>query len=503
MTLPQLAPGQRVVVAEFGETPPDAIERLISIEAMAAPDPASLGPRDVIVAVRSASVGWVDLLMTSGQYQHAPRPPYTPGLEYAGEVAWRGPEAEGVAVGDRVLVDGFLAGPRSLGAYQAWGGWASYAVAPQEAVIPIPGALSFDEACNLLGNYETAYHCLVARGRVQAGEWVLIHGASGATGLAAVQIAKILGARVIATGRSAEKLRLVSEQGADHVLRLAEEDGGIASLKDRVKALTGGRGVDVVYDGVGGDISVESLRCVAFGARFLVVGWASTPFVARGKGGRGAPNANQLPTNLIMMKGLDVLGCPAAISVVHDPSIRPARLAAILGWAREGRLSPHVSHRFPLAEIQAAMRAKWGGEVTGGCVVHPAAPLSGLVSTSIHRRSTIPPPRRPPGQGVAQLSVTWRMHSMSALRSVCLAQSSKNEAGLSGLGPVSVVMLPPRSKPWPALTRALRPASTWNVAPSSPPGTVPGPCQDTWAAVPSRSTPITHATTAGSGVTGV
>jgi NADPH2:quinone reductase len=367
-----LPTGQKVVVSAFGETPLDAVEHHLGLVPMTPPDPASLSPRDVLVEIRSASVGWVDLLMTSGQYQHMPAPPYTPGMEYAGVVAWKGAEAgDRVAVGDAVLVDGFLAGPRSLGAYQRWGGWATYAVAPCEAVLRIPGELSFDQACNLLGNYETAYHCLVARGRLQPGETVLVHGASGATGLAAVHLAKLIGATVIATGRSGAKLALVAAEGADHVISTRADDGGLRSFRDQVKALTAGRGVDVVYDGVGGDTSIESLRCVAFGARFLVVGWAATPFVAKGKGGRGAPNANVLPTNLMMMKGLDVLGCPTAISTVHNPSIRAPRLAQILDWAERGQIRPHVSHRFPLTAIDQAMRAKWAGEVIGGCVVHP------------------------------------------------------------------------------------------------------------------------------------
>jgi NADPH:quinone reductase len=370
-----LTAGQRVVVSEFGETPLDAIEHHASLQAMHAPVTSTLSPRDVVIAIKSAAVGWVDLLMTSGQYQHAPRPPYCPGMEYAGVVVWVG---EGVGfdtrVGDAVLVDGFLAGPRSSGAYQAYGGFASYAVAPAEAVHKIPGTLSFDQACNLLGNYETAYHCLVTRGRLQPGETVLIHGASGATGLAAVHLAKLLGATVIATGRSDAKLAVVREQGADHVIQCRPEEGasaGVRAFHDEVKALTGGRGADVVYDGVGGDISLETLRCVRFGARYLIVGWAATPFVAKGKGGRGAPNANMLPTNLIMMKGLDVLGCPTVIATTHDPKIRPPRLAQILRWAEEGKLTPHVSHTFPLAEFKGAMRAKWNGDVIGGVVLHP------------------------------------------------------------------------------------------------------------------------------------
>ncbi len=373
MTASPLPPGRRVVVSELGETPPEAIEHHMALVDQSAPDPGALGPRDIIVAVKSVSVGWVDLLMTSGQYQHLPKPPYCPGLEYAGVVARTGAEAGDLREGDEVLVDGFLAGPRSLGAYQAWGGFASYAVAPAEAVRRIPGGLSFDQACNLLGNYETAFHALVARGKLQAGETVLVHGASGATGLAAVHLAKILGATVIATGRSEAKLAVVKEQGADHVVsaRAAEGEPGVRRFRDDVKALTGGLGVDVVYDGVGGDISLESLRCVKFGARFLIVGWASTPFVAKGKGQRGAPNANVLPTNLIMMKGLDVLGCPTVISTVMNPAIRAPRLERVWGWAEAGKIRPYVSHTFPLADFKEAMQAKWKGEVIGGCVLHP------------------------------------------------------------------------------------------------------------------------------------
>ena len=369
-----LAVGRRVVVSEFAESPLEAIEKHMSLVPMDPPDMAKLSAHDVIVAVKSASVGWVDLLMTSGQYQHMPKPPYCPGLEYAGEVAWTGADVGGdIEVGHAVLVDGFLAGPRSVGDYQAYGGFASYAVAPMNAVRKIPGGLSFDQACNLLGNYETAYHCLVTRGRLASGETVLINGASGSTGLAAVQVAKLLGAKVIATGRSDAKLAVVKEHGADHVINCKSIDGasGVRVFRDDVKALTDGRGVNVVYDGVGGDISLESLRCVAFGARFLVVGWAATPFVASGKGRRGAPNANVLPTNLIMMKGLDVLGCPTVISTVNDPALRGPRLEQILRWADEGKIKPHVSHVFPLAEFKDAMRMKWNGGVIGGCVVRP------------------------------------------------------------------------------------------------------------------------------------
>lgn len=370
-----LKPGKRVVVTELGETPLEAVERFVEIRDMPAPDLTRLKPNEVVIAIKSASVNWVDLLMTSGQYQHMPKMPYTPGMGYSGEVVAVGSavDAARVAVGDRVSVDGLQVGARSSSDYQDQGGFASYAVIPDTATLRIPEGLSYDQACSMLGSYETAYHCLITRGRLQAGETVLIHGASGLTGLAAVHVAKILGATVIATGRSDAKLATVRAQGADHVINISHADGspGVRSFRDEVKALTGGKGVDVVYDGVGGDISLESMRCVAFGARFLIVGWVATPFVAKGKGQRGAPNANLLPTNLMQMKSLDVLGCPMVIATKNNPALRPPRLAQIMAWVREGRIRPYVSHTFPLSEVKEAMRAKWRGEPTGGCVLHP------------------------------------------------------------------------------------------------------------------------------------
>jgi NADPH2:quinone reductase len=351
----RVANPQRVVIKQLGATPLEAIEEFAALEPMDVPEPKA---HEVVMAISSAAVGWVDLIMASGQYQHVPKPPYTPGLEYAGTIARAGAES-GFTEGERVMLDPFLAGPRSHGDYQRAGGFATHALVPATAVRRIPGALTFDQACNLLGNYETAYHCLIKRGRLAAGETVLIHGASGSTGLAAVHLAKLVGARVIATGRSPAKLEVVTAQGADHVVPSA-------GFRDAVKGLTDGRGVDVVYDAVGGDISLESLRCVKFGARFLIVGWASTPFVARKE-----VVANHLPTNLIMMKGLDVLGCPAVISAVNDPAMREARAAQIFAWVEEGKIQPYVSRTFPLAEFKAALLAKWNGEIVGGCVLRP------------------------------------------------------------------------------------------------------------------------------------
>lgn len=365
--------GMKVQVSEFAETPMEGVEQFLSIVAQEMPNTEELGDDDVLIAVKSAALGWVDLMMLSGQYQHQPPLPYTPGLEYCGIVLWKGKNvSDAVAkTGDKVLVDGFISGPRSPGEYQRYGGFASYAVAPKEAIIHIPQRLNYDQACNLLGSYETAYYCLITSGQLKAGETVLIHGASGAIGMAAVHVAKLMGATVIATGRSEEKLAIVKAQGADHVINTKAIDPNekLRPFRDDVKALTNGKGVDVVYDGVGGAVSEESLRCVKFGARFLIVGWASTPFVAKGKGQRGAPNANQLPTNLILMKGLKVLGSPMVIATQHDPSIRTQRLKDILQWVNEGKITPYVSDVFPLADIKEAMRAKWNGKIVGGAAV--------------------------------------------------------------------------------------------------------------------------------------
>lgn len=373
---PHVQIGRRVVVSGFGETPLDALAHHITLQPQPLPTPEELGPDDVLITVKSAAVGWVDLLMSSGQYQHVASPPYTPGLEYSGEVAWVGEAAKSRwSVGDRVMADGLLTGPRSHGKHRKYGGFATWAVAPMDALHRLPSRWSYDQGANFFGNYETAWHCLVARGRVQPGETVLIHGASGSTGLAAVHIAKILGARVIATGRSPAKLAQVKAAGADHVIQTAAPDGSVTRFRDEVRALTrdesGAHGVDVVYDGVGGAISLESLRCVRFGARFLLVGWASTPFVAKGKGKRGAPNANQLPTNLMMMKGLDVLGCPTAITTRMRPAVREERLGQLLAWVQDGRLTPHSGPSFTLDDYAAAMRAKWSSQFVGGCVLHP------------------------------------------------------------------------------------------------------------------------------------
>ena len=359
---PNLAPGRRAVVTALATDPLDAISKL-QFTPQPVPEASALAPDELVIAVRSAAVGWVDLLMTSGQYQHVPQPPYTPGLEYAGEIVAIGTAVDTALLGTQVIADGLLTGPRSLGQHRQYGGFASYAVAPARAAIPLPTGLSLDEGACLLGGYETAYHAIVHRARLQAGEHLLVLGATGSTGLAAVQLGKLLGATVIAVGRSAAKLEVVQSHGADHVLRVGDD---APPLREQVKALTGGAGVEVIYDAIGGPLSTEALRSAAFGARFVIVGWSSTPFV-----GRNERDPNTLPTNLILMKGIDVLGSPAAIAVHRDASLRSERLARILEWAREGRLHPLVSHSFAFADLAEALRAKWDSRYPGNIIVHP------------------------------------------------------------------------------------------------------------------------------------
>lgn len=360
-------------VRAFAESTEDAIEHGLAWVDREPPQAAQLAAGEVLVAVRSASVSLIDVLMQSGRYHHRPQLPFTPGMEYAGIVVATGRGVDPVRLrpGDRVMNDFMHTGPRSDSAWQAQGGWATHAVAPQSALLRIPAGMSFDSACNLLLNYETAYHALITRADLRAGETVLVNGASGAAGMAAIQVARLLGANVIAAGRSDHKLTIAREAGATNTVNVSarQDDGGVPRFRDELKALTGGRGTDVVFDTVGGAISLECLRSLRFGGRHVIVGWAATPDVSQGGGRGGTANANQLPTNIIQLKGLTVLASPMIIAAQRDPEIRAARLDVVLQWAERGLISPHVSHRFSLADARAAMRARVDGEVTGGCVL--------------------------------------------------------------------------------------------------------------------------------------
>jgi len=361
--------GLRAVVSELSEDPVRGIEQL-RLEEMSVPDLKTLPEEAVVVAVSHCAVHWVDCLMVAGQYQQAPPLPYTPGMEYSGTVLH--PGTSRLAPGERVFVaDMINAGPRSYGAYQAYGGFATYSVAPSIAVRKIPDNLTSAEVATLSGAYETAYHALVHCGNIKAGDTALIHGATGATGLAAVQLCSALGVNTVISGGADHKLDVVEAQclGAGKVVGRhnyrAEGSSLVADVKNAVKS------VDLVYDTVGGlDLARNSLKVLKFGGVFCIVGWTSTPFAGGGRGkGADHSSANTIPTNLIMMKGARVVGCPVAIHTRLQPSIRVQRLAMIEDFVGRGLIKPHVSHEFPLSELKDALLAKWNRKVVGGCVV--------------------------------------------------------------------------------------------------------------------------------------
>ena len=365
----QSSPGVRAVVSELADDPVRGIEQL-RLEEMSVPDPKSLPEEAVVVAVPHCAVHWVDCLMVAGQYQQAPPLPYTPGMEYSGTILHPGNSR--LDVGEKVFVaDMINAGPRSYGAYQAYGGFATYSVAPSIAVRKIPENLSSAEVATLSGAYETAYHALVHCGNIKAGDTALIHGATGATGLAAVQLCSALGVNTVISGGADYKLDVVEAQclGPGKVVGrhnyMAEGSNLVADVKNAVKS------VDLVYDTVGGlQLARNSLKVLKFGGVFCIVGWTSTPLAGGGRGkGADHSSANMIPTNLIMMKGARVVGCPVAIHTRLQPSIRGPRLKMIEDFVARGLIKPHISHEFPLSEVKDALLAKWNRKVVGGCVV--------------------------------------------------------------------------------------------------------------------------------------
>lgn len=367
--------GSCALVVEYGEHQRDAVER-ISIQPQSPPASSELQDGDVVIAVKATEIVWTDTIMATGQYQHQAKLPYSPGMTYSGVVVWASPKAlqEGIRVGESVAIAGD-AGPRSLGRHQKWGGCASYAVAPSQAVRKYPPSWTYGQAASFAYGYDTAYHCLIERGQVKQGESILIHGATGGVGIPAVHIAVMMGLTVIATTRSSEKIDFLKSIGVHHVIVLDDKKG----FSQAVKNLTKGKGVDVVYDGVGGDqITVESMKALCFDGRLLIVGWAATPNVAKGGGERGSPNANRVPTNLIMMKRLNVLGCPAMISAKHDPSIIPKRAKVISEWLLAGKLPPPtIAETFNLDDVKTALtvRIESGSQTGSTIVVPPPLPL--------------------------------------------------------------------------------------------------------------------------------
>jgi len=307
---------RKVVCRELG--PPEGLR----LESFAS---APLKQGEVRVAVQGAGINFPDILMAAGEYQLKPELPFTPGMEAAGQVAEIADGVVGVSVGDRVIIR------------MRHGAYAEEAVVAASQLTPLPSAFDYAEGATFLAAHGTAYHALIDRGQVKAGEVLLVHGAGGGVGLAAVETGKLLGATVIAAASSEEKLAVAQAKGADHLVLYPREP-----FRDAVKRITDGRGADVVFDPVGGEIFEDSLRCIAWGARVLVIGFTGGIGLAR--------------TNLLLIKGASVLGVRAGEAVRRNPALADVRIKALLQWAGAGKIRPNISHRLPLEDVAKAMR---------------------------------------------------------------------------------------------------------------------------------------------------
>jgi NADPH2:quinone reductase len=283
-----------------------------------------LAPGQVRVAVRAAGINFPDVLMAAGEYQLKPPLPFTPGVEAAGDIVEVN-DAPGTAVGDKVIVK------------MRHGAYCDEAVATPAQLVRLPSTFDYAEGATFLAGHGTAYHALLDRGQLQSGEVLLVHGAAGGVGLAAVEIGKMLGATVIATASSDAKLEIARARGADHLIRYDREP-----FRDAVKRITDGRGADVVFDPVGGEVFENSMRCINWGARLLVIGFT---------GGIGLAK-----TNLLMIKGASVLGVRAGEAARQNPALGQVRIKALLEWAEAGKIRPNISHRLPLEDYARAMR---------------------------------------------------------------------------------------------------------------------------------------------------
>ncbi|HEY8288960.1 MAG TPA: NADPH:quinone oxidoreductase family protein, partial [Acetobacteraceae bacterium] len=272
------------------------------------------------------------------KYQFRPEPPFIPGGEAAGEVVAIGSGVTGFAVGDQVM------SRHSLGALAELGN--------AKAVLcdKVPPGMSIEAAGVFRGAYTTAYHALLQRGRMQTGEWVLVHGAAGGIGIAAIQVARTFGAHVIATASTQDKRQACLEEGADHAIGYGE------GFVDQVKDLTGGRGVDIVYDPIGGKVAEDSLRCLAWGGRLLILGFL----------GGGPTN---IRSNYLLIKGIDAVGVRIGGLTEADPALAAANMRALNELAAEGRLRPRISHRYRLDEAREALQAVIDRKVIGKAVL--------------------------------------------------------------------------------------------------------------------------------------
>ncbi|MGF1592498.1 MAG: NADPH:quinone oxidoreductase family protein [Kiloniellaceae bacterium] len=317
----------------------------LALEEVATPQP---GPGEVLVEVAAAGVNFADTLMIAGKYQEKPPFPFSPGLEIAGTLRALGAGVAGLEVGQRVM------------ALTDWGGYAEAALARAGDVHAIPDALGPDrfgwaEAAGFPITYGTAHAALRWHADLRPGEVLLVHGAAGGVGLAAVEVGKAIGTTVIATAGGADKLAVAGAHGADHLIDYRRED-----IRERVKAITDGRGADVVFDPVGGDVFDASLRCIAWSGRLLVIGFA-------------AGRVPQVPANILLVKNIAVMGVYWGSYRKHAPARLAEEFAELFGWVEAGLLKPHVSHKLALGEAAEAMALLLDRRSTGKVVLTTGA----------------------------------------------------------------------------------------------------------------------------------
>jgi NADPH2:quinone reductase len=319
------------------------VERLMEpseLEVGEVPEP-QVEPNTLLIDVRAAGCNFFDILMVQGRYQVKPPFPFVPGAEVAGVVREVGPGVEGFAIGDRVF------GTAGLG------GFAETALLPARAAYALPEGMSFEEGAALPIIYPTSYAGLVFRADLKAGETLLVHAAAGGVGIAAVQIGKALGARVIATAGGADKLDVARRAGADETIDYREED-----FVARVKELTDGRGADVIYDSVGGDVFDKSLKCIAWNGRLLVIGFAS---------GR----IPEVKANRILLKNIAITGLHWGAHMANDPDTIDRTFEALFELYASGKIAPVIFKRYSLEDVPSALEALASRKTYGKLVITP------------------------------------------------------------------------------------------------------------------------------------
>ena len=319
-----------VLCKEYG--PPESL----TVEEV---DDPKAGDGQVVVDVEACAVNFPDVLLIQNLYQFKPALPFSPGAEVAGVVSSVGAGVDGVTIGDRVL------------ASTGWGGLAEKIAVGAGTLIPVPDGMDFGVASSFLYAYGTSHYALKDRARLQPGETLVVLGAAGGVGLAAVELGALMGATVIAAASTDDKLKLCHEYGASMTINYGTED-----LKARIRKLTGGVGADVVYDPVGGQYSEPALRSTAWGGRFLVVGFA-------------AGEIPSIPLNLSLLKGCDIVGVFWGAFVGRFPEHHRRNIEELMGWWRDGKLRPHVSSTYPLDRAAEAIRELADRKAKGKVVV--------------------------------------------------------------------------------------------------------------------------------------